>query len=91
MGIQGDRESIRFANILKDILVEVGWEVDGVWEDIIIGGAGPGIVVRQGLSSSDSLGKIIIEALNQIQITSRFVINRDLKPNKLEIIVGSRP
>ena len=91
MGIQGDRESVRFANTLKDILVEVGWEVDGVWEDNIIGGAGPGIVVRQGSSSPNLLGKNIIKALNHIQITSRLVINPDLKPNQLEIIVGSRP
>ena len=91
MGIQGDREAIRFANTLKDVLVVAGWEVDGVWEDILIGGAGSGILVRQGSSASDSLGQSITEALNQIQITSRLVINPDLKPHQLEIIVGSRP
>lgn len=91
MGIQGDREAIRFANTLKDVIVVAGWEVDGVREDIIIGGAGPGILVRQGPYVSDSLGQSITEALNQIQITSRFVIKPDLKPHQLEIIVGSRP
>jgi hypothetical protein len=91
MGIQGDREAIRFANTLKDVLVIAGWEVDGVWEDILIGGAGPGILVRQGSSTSDSLGQSITEALNQIQITSRLVRMPDLKPHQLEIIVGSRP
>jgi len=91
MGIQGDREAIRFANTLKDVLVVAGWEVDGVWEDILIGGAGSGIIVHQGSSASDSLGQSISEALNQIQITSRLVINPDLKPHQLEIIVGSRP
>jgi len=91
MGIQGDREAIRFANTLKDVLVAAGWEVDGVWEDIIIGGAGPGILVRQGLSASDSLGHSIVEALNQTQITSRLVIMPDNKTGQLEIIVGSRP
>lgn len=90
-GIQGDREAIRFANTLKDVLVVAGWEVDGVWEDIIIGGAGSGILVRQGSSASDSLGQSISKALNQIQITSRFIIKPDLKPDQLEIIVGSRP
>ena len=91
MGIQGDREAIRFANTLKDVFVVAGWEVDGVWEDIIIGGAGSGILVRQGSSASDSLGHSISEALNHIHITSRLVIIPDLKPNQLEIIVGSRP
>jgi len=91
MGIQGDREAIRFANTLKDVLVVAGWDVDGVWEDILIGGAGPGILVRQGSSASDSLGLSISEAFNHIKITSRFVIIPDLKPDQLEIIVGSRP
>ncbi len=91
MGIQGDREAIRFANTLKDVLVVAGWEVDGVWEDILIGGAGPGILVRQGPSASDSLGQRITDSLNKIQITSRLVIMPDLKPHQLEIIVGSRP
>jgi hypothetical protein len=91
MGIQGDREAIRLANTLKDVLVFAGWEVDGVWEDILIGGVGSGILVRQGSSASDSLGQSISEALNQIQITSRLVINPDLKPYQIEIIVGSRP
>jgi hypothetical protein len=91
IGIQGDREAIRFANTLKDVFIVAGWEVDGVWEDGLIGGAGPGILVRQGSSASDSLGQSITDALNQIQITSRFVITPDLKPHKLEIIVGSRP
>jgi hypothetical protein len=91
MGIQGDRESIRFANTLKEILIVAGWEVDGVWEENIIGGAGPGILVRQGPSASDSLGQRITDSLNKIQITSRLVILPDLKPHQLEIIVGSRP
>lgn len=91
IGIQGDREAIRFANTLKDVFVVAGWEVDGVWEDILIGGAGSGILVRQGSSTSDSLGHSISEAFNHIHITSRLVNIPDLKPNQLEIIVGSRP
>jgi len=91
MGIQGDREAIRLANTFKDVLIMAGWEVDGVWEDILIGGTGPGILVRQGSFASDSTGQKITEALNQIQITTRLVIKPDLKPHQLEIIVGSRP
>jgi len=91
MGIQGDREAIRLANTLKDVLIVAGWEVDGVWEDILIGGTGPGILVRQGSFASDSIGQKITEALNQIQVTTRLVIKPDLKPHQLEIIVGSRP
>jgi hypothetical protein len=91
IGIQGDREAVRFANTLKEILIAAGWEVDGVWEDIIIGGTGPGIIVRQGPYALDSLGQRITESLNNIQITSRLVIKQDLKPHQLEIIVSSRP
>ena len=90
-GIQGDRESIRFANSIKDILIEANWEVDGVWEDIIIGGIGFGITLRESSSDPNSRGKIINEILNKNQIKSRIVLKPDLKPNQIEIIVGSRP
>jgi hypothetical protein len=91
MGIQGDRESIRFANSIKDILIEANWEVDGVWEDIIIGGIGFGITLRESSSDPNSKGKIINEIMNKNQIESRVVVKSDLKPNLIEIIVGSRP
>ena len=91
MGIQGDREAIRLANTFKDVLIKAGWEVDGVREDILIGGTEPGILVRQGSFASDSTGQRITDALNHIQITSRLVIMPNLKPHQLEIIVGSRP
>ena len=91
MGIQGDRESIRFANSIKDILIEVNWKVDGVWEDIIIGGIGFGLAVRENSSAPNSKGKIINEIMNKNQIESSFVFKPDLKLNQIEIIVGSRP
>ncbi len=90
-GIQGDRESIRFANSLKDILIEANWEVEGVWEDIIIGGIGFGLTLRENTSDPNSSGKIINEIMNENQIKSRVVLKSDLKPNLVEIIVGSRP
>jgi len=90
-GIQGDRESIKFANSIKDIFIEADYEVDGVWEDIIIGGVGFGITLRESSSDPNSIGKIINEIMNENQIKSRVVLKPDLKPNQIEIIVGSRP
>jgi hypothetical protein len=91
IGIQGDRESIRFAHSIKDILVEANWDVEGVWEDIILGGIGSGITLRDSTSDSSSKGKIINQIMNKNNIESRFVLKSDLKPNQIEIIVGSRP
>ncbi|UAM99583.1 hypothetical protein K8354_07205 [Polaribacter litorisediminis] len=90
-GIQGDRESIRFANSIKNILVEAKWEVEGVWEDIIIGGVGFGITIRESSSDSNSIGKIMNEIMNKNQIKSRIIFKADLETNCIEIIVGSRP
>lgn len=90
-GIQGDRESIKFANLIKDILIEANWEVEGVWEDIIIGGIGFGITLRESSCDPNSGGKIINEIMNKNQIESRVVLKPDLKSNQIEIIVGSRP
>ncbi len=91
MSIQGDRESFRFANAIKDLLVESNWEVDGVWEEIIIGGIGPGLVVREKSSDANSIGKIVNEALNKNNINAKVVVKSDLKPDLIQIIVGSRP
>jgi len=91
MSIQGDRESFRFANAIKDILVESNWDVKGVWEEIIIGGVGPGVVVRESSCELNSIGRILIQILNDNKIDARIVIKSDLKPNLIEIIVGSRP
>lgn len=90
-GIQGDRESVRFANTIKEILIEVDWEVDGVWEDIILGGIGPGITIREKSNNPKSIGKNIMEIMNKNHIETRLVIKSDLKPDQIEIIVGSRP
>lgn len=91
MSIQGDRESFRFANTIKDILIESNWEVDGVWEEIINGGVGPGVLVREKSSEPNSIGKIINETMNENSINTRIVIKSDLEPSRIEIIVGSRP
>ncbi|WP_409415775.1 hypothetical protein [Flavobacterium sp. PS2] len=90
MGIQGDRESVRFANLIKEILIDASWDVDGVWEDIIIGGIGFGITIRESSSEPNSKGKILNELLNKNQIKSRIVVKPDLVPHQIEIIVGSR-
>jgi hypothetical protein len=91
MSIQGDRESFRFANAIKNILVESNWEVEGVWEEIIIGGVGPGVIIRENSSESNSIGKILTEIMNKNKINTRIVVNSNIKPDKIEIIVGSRP
>lgn len=91
MSIQGDRESYRFANELKEILIELNWDVDGVWEEIIIGGIGPGISIREKSSEINSIGKIINEIINGNNITSRVIMKSNLEPNLIEIIIGSRP
>ena len=91
MSIQGDRESFRFANVIKDIFVESNWEVEGVWEEIILGGAGSGVLLREKSSEPNSIGKIVNEILNKNNIKTRIVIKSDLRPDLIEIIVGSRP
>jgi len=89
MGIQGDREAVRFANMLKEVFLSADWTVDGVWEDILVGG--PGVLIRQNSPSKDSVGQLVTEALNRIHVQVRFVQRPDLEPLQIEIIVGSRP
>ncbi len=91
ISIQGDRESFRFANIIKEIMIEANWDVDGIWEDIIIGGVGPGVSIREKSSEPNSKGSIINDIMNQNNINSRTVIMSNFEPNQIQIIVGSRP
>lgn len=91
MGIQGDRESIKFANTIKEVLIEAGWEVDGVWEEIIIGGVGSGVIIRENSVKQDSNGNIINETFNKNNINTRVVEKTNLSSERIEIIVGSRP
>lgn len=91
MGIQGDRESIRFANTIKELLLESGWEVDGVWEEIIIGGVGSGVIIRENSLKQNSIGNIINETFSKNNIDTRVVEKTNLSPERIEIIVGSRP
>lgn len=91
IGIQGDRESIRFANTIKEVLIEAGWEVDGVWEDIIIGGVGSDVIIRENSLKQDSMGNVINETFNKNNINTRVVEKTDLAAERIEIIVGSRP
>ena len=90
-GIQGDRESIRFANILKDVFKSVGWSVDGVWEDIFLGGPGDGISVRQSEPLTNSMAQQIAEAFNKINVQARSVQMTNTKGGRIEVVVGSRP
>lgn len=89
--IQGDRESRIFADIIKDILIESNWEVDGVYEDIILGGVGYGLVIRESSSELDSIGNILFNIMNKNNIHARLIVKPSIKPDSIEIIVGSRP
>ncbi len=91
MGIQGDRESIRFANTIKEVLIKAGWEVDGVWEEIIIGGIGSGVIIRENSVKQDLNVNIINEIFNKNNINTRVVEKKSPSSKPIEIIVGSRP
>lgn len=71
MGLQGNVESIRLANVLKAAFQSAGFVVDGVWESVLLGSTGPGILVRQ--EKIDDLGTGIRDALTQAGLDSRVV------------------
>jgi len=89
-GLQGDREAIRLAHVLKQVLVDAEFVVDGVWEDALIGGTGPGILIRQ-TKKEDSLGAAINVALHQVGLDAKIVVRGVDPPTRLEIIVGYKP
>lgn len=90
MGIQGNPESIQFANSIKKIFEMAGFAVDGVWEDVIIGGTGPGLLIRQEILDAPT-GLSIMELFKNSAIEARIIAIKGLKPERVEIIVGYKP
>ena len=90
MGQAGDREAIRLAHVLKQALKEAGIEVDGVWEDSLISGTGPGILIRQE-KKEGVVGLGIAAALHQVGIDARIIELGSRAANKVEVIVGYKP
>jgi hypothetical protein len=89
-GIQGDAEAVRLSNQLRGIFSSAGFKVNGPWEDIVIGGIGDGIAVRQRYKQA-AIGVAISSALQDVGLTTRIIEKSDLRPNQIEVIVGRRP
>lgn len=91
MGIDGNRESVGLAKQLKPVLLEVGWTVDGVWEDSIVGGAGEGILVRQNALATNFPGPQLVHTFNKRNLHARLINLPDPDLTRFEIVVGARP
>src|SRR6266480_5797000 len=90
MGLNGDREAIRLAHVLKPAFENAGFGVDGVWEDSLIGGTGPGVLVRH--TKIDAMvGQGIHAALQQVGLETRIVELGKDSGNDLDVIVGYKP
>jgi hypothetical protein len=70
-GPPGVREGIHVATVLKNALLSAGFNAVGVIEDAPIGGAGPGILVRQNGNTSP-VGAGIAAALNASGFEARY-------------------
>jgi hypothetical protein len=90
-GVPGNGWAIHLAGSLKSVLKSSGFDVNGVWEDAPIGGAGPGILIRQN-TESGAVGVGIADALNALGLNARIVSMRDTLPNEqVEIFVSYKP
>ena len=87
MGLQGNRESIQLANDLKRVFEGAGFVVDGVWEDMLIGGTGSGILIRQE-KMDGVIGQGIRAAFHQVGLDARIIELGSRAQNKVEIIVA---
>ena len=88
MGLQGNRESIQLAKFLKGVLEGAGFVVDGVWEESLIGGTGPGILIRQA-TIDGAIGQAIGAAFDEVGLEVRMV--KYDAGDKVEVIVGYEP
>lgn len=89
IGIQGDRESIIFAKDLYDTFKKIGWNVEGVNEEIYLGGVGFGITIRQ--KKSNLIGNKISEVLSNFGFRSNLLIKETMDDSHVEIIVAHKP
>jgi hypothetical protein len=91
-GPPGVAEGIRLAKSLKGCFVAAGFTVRGVWEDAPIGGAGPGILIRQRFKD-DPIGLGIAAALKAAAgLDSRIVeLGSTFPESKVEIFASYAP
>jgi hypothetical protein len=70
--LQGDREAIQLAKLIKQGFEMAGVPVDGVSEQIRIASPGPGIAIWQR-SKEDRRGAVVKDALAAVGLESRLV------------------
>jgi len=88
MGVDGNAEAIRLANALKGVLEDAGFLIDGVWEDSLIGGAGPGILIRH--AKADAEASVAIQAALLRSGLEAHIVEREAF-KRVEIIVSYKP
>lgn len=89
IGIQGNRESILFAKNIYGILKDIGWDVEGVNEEIYLGGVGFGMIIKQ--KRADLPGEKISRIFTSLGFQSKLLIKPDMDENIIEIIVAHKP
>jgi hypothetical protein len=87
---QGDREAVRLANSLKPDFEAAGFSVDGVWENDLIGSAGPGILIRYPPTEVSAVARGIASAFQQVGLSPRLVELPKSEGN-VEVFVSYRP
>jgi nucleotide-binding universal stress UspA family protein len=90
MGLQGNRESIQLANVLKRAFEDAGITVDGVWEELFFGGTGPGILIRQE-KVDGVIGQRICAVFHHVGLDAHIVELGDKAQNRVEVIVAYKP
>jgi hypothetical protein len=90
IGLQGNVESIHLAKTLGDAFVGAGFKVSGPWEDIVLGGSGPGVAVRHGPMEFKK-AEAIARALERVGLLSRTVVMADRVTDTIDVIAGYKP
>ena len=85
-----NRESANLAKKIKQALQAAGFAVDGVWEDVVLAGPGPSIVIRQ-TAKNGPVGIGFAAALKKVGLASRITAIDGLPESRVEIAVDFQP
>jgi hypothetical protein len=88
--VDGDREAIHFSKEIYQVFKDAGWPVNGLHQDMLIGGTPNGLCIIQ--SKWDATNGIYIKYVFGLQKYDVTLAERkDMAPNAIEFWVGTRP
>ena len=87
--VMGDGEAFQFATDIKSVLEAGGWKVDGV-NQAVFSGPIKGVLIKVAIDPPPEQALWLFEALKAGGLRSSGMLDKQLPPDRFELLVGSK-